>query len=112
LYTFRVRLGSASSLDTIASVSVLLRRGWGRSTASARLFTRRSHQHEGALAGCELWMMQAETPAQFATALRRLQVPVWMIIMALIGFVLVNLRAGRFDTFGHISLAFGKLVSG
>ena len=40
-------------------------------------------------------MMRAETPAQFATALRWLHVPVWVVIVALVGFVLVYLRAGR-----------------
>jgi two-component system sensor kinase FixL len=48
-----------------------------------------------ALAGCELWMMRAETPAQFATALRWLHVPTWVIILSLVGFVRLYLRAGR-----------------
>jgi two-component system sensor kinase FixL len=48
-----------------------------------------------ALAFCELWMMQAETPGQFATALRWLHVPAWAIIVALVGFVQLQLRAGR-----------------
>ena len=48
-----------------------------------------------ALAGCELWMMQAETPAQFATALRWLHVPTWVIILSLVSFVRLHLRAGR-----------------
>lgn len=43
----------------------------------------------------ELWMMRAETPTQFATALRWFHVPVWIIIVSLMGFVLVHLRAGR-----------------
>ncbi|MBI5632815.1 MAG: PAS domain S-box protein [Nitrospirae bacterium] len=47
------------------------------------------------LAFCELWMMRAETPEQFATALRWLHVPVLAIIVALVGFVLIYLRAGR-----------------
>jgi two-component system, LuxR family, sensor kinase FixL len=44
---------------------------------------------------CEFWMMRAETPEQFATALRWLHVPIWVVIVTLIGFVLVYLRAGR-----------------
>jgi two-component system, LuxR family, sensor kinase FixL len=47
------------------------------------------------MAGCEFWMMRAETPAQFATALRWLHVPVCVVIVTLVGFVLVYLRAGR-----------------
>ena len=39
--------------------------------------------------------MRAETPAQFATALRWLHVPVWVIILSLVGFVRLHLRAGR-----------------
>ena len=43
----------------------------------------------------ELAMMQAETPAQFSTALRWLQVPTWVVIVSLVGFVRLHLRAGR-----------------
>src|SRR5271166_5248144 len=45
-----------------------------------------------ALAGCEYWMMRAQTPAEYATALRWLHVP---IFVTTVGFVLVQLRAGR-----------------
>ena len=40
-------------------------------------------------------MMLAATPRQFGTALRWLHVPAWAIILALVGFVLLRLRAGR-----------------
>ena len=40
-------------------------------------------------------MMRAATPGQFGTALRWLHVPAWVIILALVGFVLLRLRAGR-----------------
>ena len=43
----------------------------------------------------ELWMMRAETPAEFATALRWLHVPVWVLILSFVGFVRLHLRAGR-----------------
>lgn len=43
----------------------------------------------------ELSMMRAETPAQFATALRWLHVPVWVLILSFVGFVRLHLRAGR-----------------
>jgi two-component system sensor kinase FixL len=48
-----------------------------------------------AMAFCELWMMWAETPGQFGTALRWLHVPAFVIIVSLIGFVLFHMRAGR-----------------
>jgi two-component system sensor kinase FixL len=40
-------------------------------------------------------MMRAESPAQFATALRWLHFAAWVIIVSLIGFVLFYMRAGR-----------------
>ena len=40
-------------------------------------------------------MLRAETPAQFATALRWIHVPVWVLILSLVGFVRLRLRAGR-----------------
>lgn len=46
-------------------------------------------------AGCELWMMRAETPVQFSTVLRWCHVPVWAIIVTLVGFVRLHMRAGR-----------------
>ena len=47
------------------------------------------------LAGTELWMMQSETTVQFATALRWLHVAAWMVIVGLVWFVRLYLRAGR-----------------
>jgi signal transduction histidine kinase len=43
----------------------------------------------------ELAMMKAPGPEVFATALRWYHVPVWLNMLALIGFVFVRLRAGR-----------------
>ena len=48
-----------------------------------------------ALAGCELWMMRAETPGESGLVLRWLHVPGWVLILSLVGFVRVYLRAGR-----------------
>ncbi len=48
-----------------------------------------------AMACCELWMMRAETPGQYANAIRWLHVPAFIIVVALTGFVLLYLRAGR-----------------
>jgi two-component system sensor kinase FixL len=46
-------------------------------------------------AGCELWMMRAETPAALGTAVRWSHVPIWVVIVSLVGFVRLYLRAGR-----------------
>ena len=46
-------------------------------------------------AACELSMMLAQTPEQFAAALRWIQVPTWVIVVSLVGFVRLHLRAGR-----------------
>jgi PAS domain S-box-containing protein len=48
-----------------------------------------------AFAGNEFWMMRAETPGQFGTALRWIHVPTWVIMLMLVGFVRLYLRAGR-----------------
>jgi hypothetical protein len=48
-------------------------------TAWANLLLSLSAVATAALAGCELWMMRAETPAQFGTALRWLHISSWVI---------------------------------
>ena len=47
------------------------------------------------LAGFELAMMRAQTPAAFGSALRWGHLAVWVIFLSLAGFVRVSLRAGR-----------------
>jgi two-component system sensor kinase FixL len=46
-------------------------------------------------AGCELAMMRSQTPAVLGSAMRWAHVPVWVIIVSLIWFVRLYLRAGR-----------------
>lgn len=48
-----------------------------------------------ALAAAELWVMRAQTPAQIGLALKILHLPVWVVLVALVGFVRLHLRAGR-----------------
>ncbi len=43
----------------------------------------------------ELTMMKARGPEEFATALRWVHVPTWLNFLAVTGFVLIHLRAGR-----------------
>jgi two-component system, LuxR family, sensor kinase FixL len=82
-----------SACLTLAIMNLLI---WCKKrTAWASLLFSLSALATAVLAGCEFWMMRAQTPEQFATALRWLHVPVWVIIVTLIGFVLVHLRAGR-----------------
>ncbi len=44
------------------------------------------------LAVTELWMLRAQTPGEYATALRWFQVPVWSGFVALVGLVYLRLR--------------------
>ena len=84
---------NASACLTLAAIYFLVwckrRKAWdilllALSSAAVAVYT-----------GFELWMIRAETPAQFATALRWLQLPVWVLIVSLVGFVRLRLRAGR-----------------
>src|SRR6266542_3633698 len=43
----------------------------------------------------ELWMMRSQTIAQYTLAIRWLHPPAFLVIVALVGFVHVHLRAGR-----------------
>lgn len=45
-----------------------------------------------ALATTELWMLYAQTPEEYATALRWFQVPIWSGFLALLGLVHLRLR--------------------
>lgn len=47
------------------------------------------------MAGCELWMMQSETPGEWGAAGRWMHLPTWVAVLSLVGFVHVYLRAGR-----------------
>ncbi len=47
------------------------------------------------MAGGELLMMRVGTPVQFATVLRWYHVPAWIVMLSLVGFVRIYLRAGR-----------------
>jgi len=82
-----------SACLTVAAMHVLI---WCKKpTAWANLLFSLMAVATAALAGCELWMMRAETPGQFGTALRWLHVPAWAVIVSLVFFVRLHLRAGR-----------------
>jgi two-component system sensor kinase FixL len=48
-----------------------------------------------AFAGCELWMMWADTPLAFGMAVRWGHLPIWVLFVSLVGFVRLYLREGR-----------------
>ena len=83
----------ASACLTLAAVHLLV--WFKKRTAWANLLFTLNSAAVAAYAGIELWMMRAETPAQFATALRWIHVPTWVIVLSLAGFVRLHLRAGR-----------------
>src|SRR5260221_2250411 len=78
---------------TLALVHVLV--WWRRREARANLLFALTAVATGVFAGCELWIMRAETPAEFGMAVRWAHVPAWVLIVSLVGFVRLCLRAGR-----------------
>jgi PAS domain S-box-containing protein len=48
-----------------------------------------------AATGFELWLMRAETPREYGAVLQWAHVPYWVLVIALVGFVRLYLRAGR-----------------
>ena len=83
----------ASACLTLALVHMLV---WlrGREAYANLLFAFTAFGTAG-FAGCELWMMRAESPVEFGMALRWTHVPVWVLIVSLVGFVRFYLHAGR-----------------
>ena len=83
----------ASACLTLALMHLLV---WARRrSAWAHLLFALSATGVAAYAGCELWMMRAETPGEFGVALRWAHVPVWVIVVSLVAFARLYLRAGR-----------------
>ena len=83
----------ASACLTLAAVNLLV---WCKKrTEWANLLFSLTAVGTAGMAFCELWMMRAQTPEEFGTALRWLHVPAWALLVALVGLVRVYLRAGR-----------------
>jgi len=84
---------SASASLTLAGINFLVwfqnRKAW------ANLLFSLLATGTAAWAFCELWMMRAGTPAEFATVLKWGHVAVWVLILSLVGFVRLYLKAGR-----------------
>ena len=84
---------SASACLTLAAINFLV---WCRDRkAWANLFFSLLATGTAAFAFCELAMMRAGTPAEFAGVLKWSHVAVWLLILSLVWFLRVFLRAGR-----------------
>jgi two-component system, LuxR family, sensor kinase FixL len=83
----------ASACLTLALVHLLV--WWHRREARANLLFALTAVGTAVFAGCELWMMRAETPGMYGMAVRWAHVPAWLLIVSLVGFVRLYLRAGR-----------------
>src|SRR5258708_9216380 len=83
----------ASACLTLALVHVLV--WWRRREARANLLFALTGVATAVFAGFELWVMRAETPGAFGMAVRWAHVPAWVLIVSLVGFVRLYLRAGR-----------------
>ena len=84
---------SAAVCLTLAGIFLLV---WRRNhSAWANLLFCLTAVSTAAFAFCELRMMRADTPTEFATTLKWAQVPVWLLVVSLVGFVRLYLRTGR-----------------
>jgi two-component system, LuxR family, sensor kinase FixL len=83
----------ASACFTLALMHMLV--WWRRRDALDNLLFALSAVATAAFAGCELWMMRSETPEAFGIAMRWTHLPAWVLVVSLVGFVRLYLRAGR-----------------
>jgi PAS domain S-box-containing protein len=83
----------ASACLTLAAMHLLI---WGkkRTTWASLLFAVMAVATAG-MAGGELWLMRAETAREFGMVLRWSHVPYWVVVISLVFFVRLYLRAGR-----------------
>src|SRR5260370_8251884 len=83
----------ASACLTLALVHVLV--WWRRREARANLLFALTAVATAVFAGCELWMMRAETPGAFGTAVRWAHVPAWGLVVSLAPFLRLSLPSRR-----------------
>lgn len=84
---------AAAACLTMAVMHLLV---WVRRPNSwASLFFATSALSVTAIAGYELAMMRAVTPERFGQLLRWMHLPVWVLVVSLVGFVRALLRTGR-----------------
>jgi PAS domain-containing protein len=83
----------ASACLTLAAMHLLI---WCKKrTAWASLIFAVMAVMTATLAGLELWGMRAETAREYGVILRWAHVPYWVLIISLVVFIRVYLRAGR-----------------
>ena len=83
----------ASACLTLAGIQLLV---WCKTrNAWPNLLFSLTAVSTAAFAFCELRMMRASTPAEFASTLKWGQVPVCLLVVSLVGFVRVFLKAGQ-----------------
>ena len=83
---------SAVSL-TLAGIYLLV--WWKQRSSWVYLLFSCSAVGAAAWAMGELGMMRAETPEQYGAVLRWAHIPVWVLVVSLVGFVRLHLKAGR-----------------
>jgi two-component system, LuxR family, sensor kinase FixL len=84
---------AAAACLTLAALHLLV---WlGERSAWANLLFSVTAVASAAFTFFELWMMRAQTPEEYGTALRWAHVPVWLWLVAIAWFVRVYLKAGR-----------------
>ena len=84
---------SASACLTMAGIHFLV--WWKDRKALANLFFSLLAMGTAAWTFCELWMMRVDTPVEFAAVLKWGHVAVWLLLVSLVVFVRLFLRAGR-----------------
>lgn len=83
----------ASACLTLAVVHALV--WWRRRDVPAQLLFALLAVATAMLAGVELRLMQAESPSEYGAVIRWGHVPMWLLLVSLVGFVRLYLRAGR-----------------
>ena len=84
---------SAAACLTLAVINFLF---WCRNRkAWANLLFFLTATSTAAFAFCELWMMRADTPAEFAAVLKWAHIVVWLLVVSNVWFVRSYLKAGR-----------------
>jgi two-component system, LuxR family, sensor kinase FixL len=83
----------ASACLTMAAMHLVV--WWKQRVAWAHLLFSLAAIATAAFAFFELSIMLAKTPAEIGAAMRWAQVPLWLLVLSLVGFVHFYLRAGR-----------------
>jgi two-component system, LuxR family, sensor kinase FixL len=84
---------SASACLTLAGIHLLV--WWGDRTGLANLSFSLLATATAGWTFCELSMMRAESPAEFAIVLKWGHVAVWLLVVSLVAFARIYLKAGR-----------------